>query len=134
MIKRERTLSILHLVTILFWMATIYFCNNRDVFIGTNTKTTDCYILQVEKMNTTDSHVLVLKKDDVLSVEYSIDRGNVDLVIGLEKEKPIYKGNDIEDGKFKVIVPRDGEYKITVEAKHAIGSIAIIKNQCMDEK
>ena len=119
MIKRERTLSILHLVTILFWMVTIYFCNNRDVFIGTSTKTTDCYILQVEKMNKTDSHVLVLEKDDVLSVEYSIDRGNVDLVIGLEKEKPIYKGNDIEDGKFEVIVPRDGEYQITVEAKHA---------------
>ena len=134
MIKRERTLSILHLVTILFWMVTIYFCNNRDVFIGTNTKTTDCYILQVEKMNTTDSHVFVLEKDDVLSVEYSIDRGNVDLVIGLEKEKPIYKGNDIEDGKFEVIVPRDGEYRITVKAKHAAGSIVIIKNQCMDEK
>ena len=37
-------------------------------------------------------------------------------------------------GKFEVIVPRDGEYKITVEAKHAIGSIAIIKNQHEDEK
>ena len=134
MIKRERTLSILHLVTILFGMVTIYFCNNRDVFIGTNTKTTDCYILQVEKMNNTDSHVLVLEKDDVLSVEYSIDKGNVDLVIGLEKEKPIYKGNDIEDEKFEVIVPRDGEYRITVKAKHAAGSITIIKNQCMDEK
>lgn len=134
MIKRERTLSILHFVTILFLMVTIYFCNNRDVFIGTNTKTTDCYILQVEKMNKTDSHVFVLEKDDVLSVEYSIDRGNVDLVIGLEKEKPIYKGNDIEDGKFEVIVPRDGEYRITVKAKHAAGSIVIIKNQCMDEK
>ena len=41
----------------------------------------------------------LLEKDDVLLVEYSIDRGNVDLVIGLEKEKPIYKGNDIEDEK-----------------------------------
>ena len=76
----------------------------------------------------------LLEKDDVLSVEYSIDRGNVDLVIGLEKEKPIYKGNDIEDGKFEVIVPREGEYKITVEAKHAIGLIAIKKNQHVDEK
>ena len=78
-------------------------------------------------MNQMDCHVLTLRENEVLSVEYSIDRGNVDLVIGLEKEKPIYKGNDIEDGKFEVIVPRDGEYRITVKAKHAIGSIAIKK-------
>ena len=61
-------------------------------------------------------------------------RGNVDLVIGLEKEKPIYKRNDIEDGKFEMIVPRNGEYRITVKAKHNVGSIAIIKKQCIDEK
>ena len=51
----------------------------------------------------------------------------MDVVIESEDEKPIYKGNDIKDGKFEVIVPRDGEYRITVKAKHAADSIAIIK-------
>lgn len=106
-------------------MSTIYYWNNRVVFIGTSTKTTDCYILQFEKMNQTDSHDLLLEKNDVLDVEYSIDKGKMDFTIEKENEKPIYKGNDIAGGKFEVIVPEAGAYKITVKAKNASGMIMI---------
>ena len=119
------TLSILLLVAVLLGMATFYIWNNRVVFRGTSTKTTDCYILQFEKMNQTDSHVLLLEKNDVLDVEYSIDEGKMDFTIEKENAKPVYKGNDIAGGKFEVIVPEDGAYKITVKAKYASGMILI---------
>ena len=78
-------------------------------------------------MNQTDSHDLLLEKNDVLDVEYSIDKGKMDFTIEKENAKPIYKGNDIVGGKFEVIVPEAGAYKITVKAKNASGMIMIKK-------
>lgn len=126
MIKTKRTSFILHLLIIIFWLSTLYLWNNRPVFVGNRTKTSDCYILQFEEMNQTDSHVLMLEKDDVLSVEYSIEKGKMDFYIGQENEKPIYKGNDIAGGKFEVTVPENGTYQISVKAKHASGNISIM--------
>jgi len=115
LIKRKRTLFILLLVIILLWMSNLYIWNNRSVFVGDKTKTSDCYMLQIEEMNQTDSHVLILEKNDVLSVEYSIEKGKLDFYIGQENERPIYRGNDIAGGKFEVIIPKKGAYQISVK-------------------
>lgn len=133
MIKRKRTLFILLLVIILLWMSNLYIWNNRSVFVGDKTKTSDCYMLQIEEMNQTDSHVLILEKNDVLSVEYSIEKGKLDFYIGQENERPIYRGNDIAGGKFEVIIQKKGAYQISVKAKHASGNISIIVNSGEDE-
>ena len=47
--KRKRTSSNFLLVAVLLGMVTFYIWNSRPVFIGSCTKTTDCYILQFEK-------------------------------------------------------------------------------------
>lgn len=112
------SLIVLGITSFILW-------DNQKVFVGNIEKDSDAYILEFEKMNQTESHSLNLTKDDVLSVEYQIDQGQVDLVIGMEKEKAIYTGNDIDNGKFSVVVPKDGEYIMTIKAKNAKGTIKI---------
>ena len=48
----------------------------------------------------------------------------------MDGKSPIYKGNDIETGEFNVIVPEDGSYRITVNAKHASGCIEVYAKKC----
>ena len=64
-------------------------------------------------------------KDDVFAVKFRIDNGHADLIIAMDGKTPIYKGNDIESGVFDAIVPEDGEYRITVNAKHASGYVEV---------
>lgn len=99
--------------------------NNRKVFIGDITKDQSGYCLKFEKMNREDSYIILVCKDDVFSANFRTDKGHADLIIGMDDRNPIYKGNDIETGTFDVIVPEDGEYRITVKAKHASGYVEV---------
>lgn len=83
------------------------------------------YILEFDKMNQEDSCVIPASRDDAFAVSLKINEGDVDFIIGMDGKKPIYKGNDIDTGSFKVIVPEDGDYRITVNAKHASGSVEV---------
>ena len=76
-------------------------------------------------MNQEESYVISACKEDVFVVNLRIDRGRVDFIIGMDGEASIYKGDNIETGTFEVIVPEDGEYRITVNAKRASGFIKV---------
>ena len=99
--------------------------NNRKVFIGDITKDQSGYCLKFEKMNQEDLYLIPACKDDVFAVNFRIDKGHADLIIAMDGKTPIYKGNDIETGTFDVIVPEDGEYRITVNAKHSSGYVEV---------
>ena len=99
--------------------------NNRKVFIGDITKDQSGYCLKFEKMNREDSYLIPVCKDDVFSVNFRTDKGHADLIIGMDGKDPIYKGNDIKNGTFDVIVPEAGEYRITVNAKHSSGYVEV---------
>ena len=36
----------------------------------------------------------------MISVEFEIEKGGVDIVIGAEGDEPIYVGNDVDSGKL----------------------------------
>lgn len=78
-------------------------------------------------MNQKDCHVLTLRENEVLSVEYSIYKGRVDFSIEAGGDTSVFKGNNIDSGKFELIIPSDGEYEIVVNAKHASGMLEIKK-------
>lgn len=99
--------------------------NNQKLYVGNQVKSRNCYILEFEKMNQEDSHVISACKDDVFAVNFRIDSGYVDFVIGMDGRYPIYTGNDINNGVFDVIVPEDGEYRITINARHAAGFVEV---------
>ena len=97
----------------------------QSEFSGNRVKSREQYILEFERMNQEDSHALALHEGDTLSVEFAIDRGRVDLFIGMAGAEALYRGNDIDSGSFVLTAPKDGDYQITIQAKHAAGYIRI---------
>ncbi len=127
LIRRKGQLFALLLLSVIWGSCTFFAWNNRLLFVGDSTKTSECYILDFEEMNQMDCHVLTLRENEVLSVEYSIYKGRVDFSVEAGSDTSVFKGNNIDSGKFELIIPSDGEYEIVVNAKHASGVVEIKK-------
>lgn len=98
---------------------------NAEVFDGNSVKNQDNFFLRFTRMSKTDAHIIKAEAGDVISVEFEIEKGRVDIVIGAEGDEPIYVGNDVDSGKFELPVSAAGQYKVTVEARGAAGEIAV---------
>ena len=98
---------------------------NAEVFDGNSVKNQDNFFLRFTRMSKTDAHIIAAEAGDVISVEFEIEKGRVDIVIGAEGDEPIYVGNDVDSGKFDLPVSAAGQYKVTVEARGAAGEIAV---------
>ena len=123
--NRKSAVLIFLIAGMLLGMIALCVHSNQKMFIGNQVKSRNCYILEFEKMNQKDSHVLSACKDDVFTVNFRIDNGHADFIIAMDGKTPIYKGNDIESGVFDVIVPEGGEYRITINARHADGFLEV---------
>ena len=122
----KKCVSIVLILAALAGIIVFFACGRQNVHCVTGINNLDhYYILKFERMNREDFYLIPACKDDVFSVNFRIDKGHADLIIEIDGRNPIYKGNDIENGEFNVIVPEDGEYRITVNAKHAAGSIEV---------
>lgn len=113
------------LILLIAGMIALRVYNNQKLFVGNQVKSRNCYILEFEKMNQEDSHVISACKDDVFAVRFKIEKGHADLVIAMDGRPPIYMGNGIKYGEFNVIVPEDGEFRITINARHAAGFVEV---------
>lgn len=122
---KRKTLVILALVIIALGISAWLILDNQSDFSGVRVRNPDCYTLQFTEMNEQDSHTLALRAGDRLSIDFAVDRGRVDLVIGIPSEKPIYRGDNINSGVFELTAPEDGEYRIDVTARHAAGFVTI---------
>lgn len=98
---------------------------NAEVFDGDSVKNQDNFFLRFTRMSKTDAHIIAAEAGDVISVEFEIEKGRVDIVIGAEDDEPIYVGNDVDSGKFELPVSAAGQYKVTVEARGAAGEIDV---------
>ncbi len=116
-------------------LAVVFFITyqNQSVFTGSSVKNSDRYNLEFSKMNGEDSTVINLREGDMLSVNFDVSKGRVDISIGIEGENPIYKGDDINNGNFTVEIEQSGEYQISVNAKHAAGLIDIMLKEAETE-
>lgn len=109
-------------------VAVFVLVDERDVFTGTRTKNHDAYILQFSEMNQTDSHTLALTAGDELEVAYTVEKGRLDLSIGIDGRANVYTGTDLTDsGAFAVIADEPGDYTVTLTARYAAGSVRVAK-------
>jgi len=114
---------------VVFAVSVFLLSEYRDVFDGDCVKEDDRFTVDFLEMNRTETHTLELSKGDVLNVDFSLERGRTDLVIGIDGEEPIYRGDDITSGVFELIVPQDGVYTVTVSARHARGTVGVFLNR-----
>jgi len=123
--KRNTILSCILLTVLLLGAISLLVYEKQSIFNGSRVKNPDGYTLEFTKMNQTDSHTLALQAGDSLTVDFAIDRGRVDLTVGIPGENPIYRGNDLDSAVFDLTIPKDGAYQIAVSAKHASGFVLI---------
>ena len=72
---------------------------NAEVFDGNSVKNQDNFFLRFTRMSKTDAHIIKAEAGNVISVEFEIEKGRVDIVIGAEGDEPIYFGNDVDSGR-----------------------------------
>ena len=84
--------------------------------------------LRFTVLNATDAQTLSFQEGDTLSVSWQIESGRIDLLIAMEGEEPLYQANGRKKGDeaaFDLIVPKTGDYTITVTGKNAKGWLQI---------
>lgn len=122
------------LLTVFFYIAAALllisalrvFRLNHDDSLGWQLhKTSDSYILDIQKMNGADSHTLNLIAGDVLQVEFETEKGSLLMEITAPDGTIIYAGNGEETTDFEITISETGAYTVTVEARHAKGTIHI---------
>lgn len=106
-------------------MVTIIFCFSQEGFTGSRIKNPDSYILDIERMNGTDLHTLDLQTGDVLQIQFETVEGSLYMEIKAPDGTTIYCGNGKDAIAFTVNIPESGVYTISVEARHAKGTIHI---------
>lgn len=123
--KRIILIAVFLAAAVLAAVCTVVIYNTQSSFTGEKTVTEDSYSLRFDKMNGEDSCIFVLEEGDSIAFKFDITSGRADITVGIDGEKPVYTGNNISRAGFAVTVPADGEYRITVKAKHASGSISL---------
>ena len=84
----------------------------------------DFFSLGMEPLNCTIAELFRLHQGD--TVDVSVDRASGDLAItiGQEDRQPIYEGRNPQLGSFRVTIPEDGGYLLSVTGKQAQGNIS----------
>ena len=100
---------------------TVFAGCSREDFTGSRVKNPDAYLLDIERMQGTDSHTLSLRAGDTLQVE----EGALSLDILSPDGVSIYSGNGKGASDFTVNITESGAYTIAVEAQRAKGMLHI---------
>ena len=125
MTKRNKVVFIALLLLLLAGIAAFLFCYNQEGFTGSRVKNPDAYLLDIEKMNGTDLHTLVLSQGDVLQIQFETEKGEMYMEIKAPDGTAVYRGNGKETTDFTVNIRESGVYTVVVEARHAKGTIHV---------
>lgn len=123
--KTILTLGLILLVLVLAGAAVLVLRNQQNEFTGNRVKNPDAYLLDIQRMNGADSHVLTLKKGDSLAVTFETTGGQLTMEITAPDGSVIYQGNGTEATEFTLGIPADGAYTISVRGKQARGTLHV---------
>ena len=84
----------------------------------------DFFSLGMELLNCTVAEPFSLHKGDAIAVRIVRVSGELTISIGEQDREPVYEGRNPELRSFRVSIPEDGEYLLSVSGKQAEGSIS----------
>ena len=105
--------------------ATVLIVSHQPGFTGERIKNPDAYLLDIQKMSGADSHTLNLTAGDVLQVTFKTEKGSLHMEITAPDGTLLYAGSGKEATGFEISIPQTGAYTVSVEARHAEGTIHI---------
>lgn len=88
----------------------------------------DCFSLDMKPLSSTLSEPYTLHAGDTIQVEIDLSAGELSLSIGQEGKAPVYEGRNPDLTSFRVTIPEDGTYLLSVTGKQAKGSISFRMN------
>ena len=86
----------------------------------------------MEQLNCTIKEPFSLKKGDTIDVSVVRFSCELTISIGKENEKSIYEGRNPELSSFRVTIPEDGKYSLSVSGNQAEESISFQINTPSD--
>lgn len=84
----------------------------------------DFFSLGMEPLNCTIAEFFRLHQGDTIDVSVDRASGDLAITIGQEDRQPIYEGRNPQLGSFRVTVPEDGGYLLSVTGKQAQGNVS----------
>jgi len=103
----------------------MYGCNvNHTEFEGTRISDETRFILEFDILNTTESHELALRVDDIIDVSIDLIKGELDILVTDVDGEPIYKADHASSSVFSLIISEDGIYAFKVTGRRASGRVS----------
>ena len=106
-------------------LALFLLLRGQESFTGSRTAAPDSYALDIERMNGADRHTLTLDAGTSLRIEFETREGSLRMTLTAPDETVLYTGSGKDATAFTVGIPESGAYTVTVEARHAKGTIRI---------
>ncbi len=102
-------------------------CSGDDIeFDGARTGLANRFVLDFNVLNKTFTHTMELETGDVLDVEITKEKGEIDIAVTDSEEKVIYKGDNASSNKFSIVISKDDEYLFEVTGRKAAGYVSFI--------
>lgn len=96
-------------------------------FNGSRTGNDSQLVMEYTVFNTTDSQTLNLEQGDQLAVAIVNEQGTLSLSIAMEGEDPLYEDLDAQSCTFELVIPKSGNYQVTVVGDKAKGSLSVVR-------
>ena len=103
---------------------------NKATFVGEEIADTNFYDVDFEQMNSTHSHNIDMDAGESIKVKIIRKSGKISVQIYNEDDQPVYKGDDVTDAEFEILINEKGTYRLCVSGKDAKGHV--IFSRCKD--
>ena len=98
---------------------------HQPEFAGSRTANPDSYRLDIQRITGTDTHTLELSSGDTLEIHFETQTGSLHMELQAPDGTVLYAGDGKAATDFTVTISERGEYTVTVEGRHAKGTISI---------
>ena len=109
-------------------------CSDSMLFSGSRVSSVSDetgFRMEYTALNRTESADMECSAGEQIRVIIYHTEGNVDVTVGQDGKKPVYRGTEQTDADFVLTMPEDGRYQISVTGHHAKGRISFLR---MDRK
>lgn len=122
---------LLVLVLMLSSLVFLTGCNTKCKFDGLKVVDENGFRMDYSMLDKTEEAVLSLVKGDELEVDISQKKGTVSVLVCVDGREPVYKGSDLGEAHFTLIIPESGDYHISITGHRSQGLVLFfIKHYC----
>ena len=102
-------------------------CGTSSVFDGSWVSDESGFRMEYSILNREESADLNLTEGDRLRISLSHTEGSVDVIVRLEGQEPIYRGNGQQNAEFVLEIAETGNYHISVSGHQAKGIVSFTR-------